>query len=252
MKTTLVLLLSFLSASSFLIAQIITVDPAFPTRDDTVTITYDATQGSAGLIDVYQVYAHTGVITESGGPGNWQYVQGNWGTDDPRVKMTNIGNNLHQIRYHLDDYYGAPEAQVITEMAFVFRNVDGSREGKTEDLGDIFTPVYLDNDEFRLVLISPSPTQRILSLGDSVQVQISASRMADLALYEGPTILAEMSGTMLDYTYHPATTGNVTLTYTAEDDMAKYLDGLCSIGNKPWNRRRRITRRQPKWASGTK
>ncbi|MFM7636453.1 MAG: hypothetical protein ACKO5W_01130, partial [Crocinitomicaceae bacterium] len=73
-------------------AQVLTVNPAFPTVNDVVTITYDATLGNAALINQNQIYCHTGLITTtSTSPTNWQYVQGTWGTADPNVAMTNIG-----------------------------------------------------------------------------------------------------------------------------------------------------------------
>ncbi|MBK8389758.1 MAG: hypothetical protein IPL23_10990 [Saprospiraceae bacterium] len=89
--TCLLMLSSFLSFS-----QIVKLDPAFPTRTEEVTITFDATQGSKGLVGVSQVYAHMGLIVT--GKEGWQYVVGNWGTDDPRVKMTNIGNDKHTFK----------------------------------------------------------------------------------------------------------------------------------------------------------
>ena len=72
------------------------------------------------------------------------YVQGNWGQADPNVLMTDIGNNLHEITIDIDQYYGFPQGTNVAKLAFVFRNSDGSAEGKTTTLGDIFYPiVYL-------------------------------------------------------------------------------------------------------------
>ncbi|MCB9318020.1 MAG: hypothetical protein H6570_01975 [Lewinellaceae bacterium] len=64
--------------------QIVSLDPTFATIKDTITITFDATQGSKGLAGVSQVYMHAGLITNLSAPGGWRYVQGNWGQDDPR------------------------------------------------------------------------------------------------------------------------------------------------------------------------
>ena len=97
-------LLSVLSIlfCEFAHGQILIVNPAFPTVNDVVTITYDATKGNAALANQTQIYCHTGLITTSStSPSNWQYVQGTWGTADPDVAMTNIGNNKHQITIDL-------------------------------------------------------------------------------------------------------------------------------------------------------
>ena len=55
--TCLLMLSSFLSFS-----QIVKLDPAFPTRTEEVTINFDATQVSKGLVEYSLVYAHMGVI----------------------------------------------------------------------------------------------------------------------------------------------------------------------------------------------
>ena len=87
-------------------AQIINISPPFPTVNDVITVQYDATQGNGGLQGISPVYAHTGVVTQSGLPSSWSYVQGNWGQADPNVLMTDIGNNLHEITIDIDQYYG--------------------------------------------------------------------------------------------------------------------------------------------------
>ena len=113
-----------LCVSIFGISQVLTVNPAFPTVNDVVTITYDATQGNAALMNQNQIYCHTGLITTtSTSPTNWQYVQGTWGTADLDVAMTNIGNNKHQITIDIDQFYGAPSTVTVLKLAFVFRTV---------------------------------------------------------------------------------------------------------------------------------
>ena len=86
-------------------AQILSVTPAFPSQNDTVTIIYDATEGNGALTGVVPVYAHAGLITnQSTSPTDWRHVQGNWGTADASVLMTNLGNNLHKIEYHMPSF----------------------------------------------------------------------------------------------------------------------------------------------------
>ncbi|MGB4928456.1 MAG: hypothetical protein WBP43_00685, partial [Chitinophagales bacterium] len=114
-------------------AQVVTTIPVFPTVDEPVTIIFDATQGNGALADVPgPIYAHTGLITtESVSPTDWQYTQGVWGTADPEVLMTEIGDNLYQINYtSILDFYGATVDDTILQMAFVFRTTTGDVVGR--------------------------------------------------------------------------------------------------------------------------
>lgn len=136
--------ISFLFLSVFLVTQllgqIVSIDPPFATQTETITVTYNAALGNAGLMGVQPVYAHTGVILE--GESGWQNVQGNWGTADPNVIMTPLGNNLHQMSFNITDFYNLQAGDVVEQLAFVFRNASGSQEGKTADGGDIFVDIY--------------------------------------------------------------------------------------------------------------
>ena len=202
-----------------LTAQIITVDPLFPTPDDTVTITFDATQGNAGLVGVDQVYAHTGVITELSNPGQWRYVVGNWGTDDPRVRMTNIGDNKHQLTFHMRSFYGVPVNERILEMAFVFRNVDGSREGKTENGGDIFTPVFEGDEGLIAFFESSPPFGGIVEVGTEYEVVVGASSDAVIELSVNDSIVAVDTGTQLRFDYEFLEAGDYVFSFRAYDDV---------------------------------
>ena len=83
--------------------QVLEVTPTFPTIEDNVTIIYDATQGNAALVGVTPIYAHMGLITStSSSSTDWQFVQGSWGTADPDVLMTDIGDNRHSIAVDID------------------------------------------------------------------------------------------------------------------------------------------------------
>ncbi|MFZ9597825.1 MAG: hypothetical protein ACO28T_05445, partial [Schleiferiaceae bacterium] len=98
-------------------AQILSVTPAFPTQNDTVTVVYDATQGNAALTGVSPVYAHAGLITSaSTSLTNWQFVQGTWGQPTAKVLMTNLGNNKHQIKYHIPTFYGFPGGTQVQQL----------------------------------------------------------------------------------------------------------------------------------------
>ena len=110
------------------------LDPVFATQYDSVTIIYDATKGSKGLMNLSptEVYMHTGVITnKSTSLTDWRNVQGVWGTDDAPRKMTYKGNNIYEKRIKIQTFYGLTSSDTVKRLAFVFRNVNGSKEGKT-------------------------------------------------------------------------------------------------------------------------
>lgn len=201
------------------LSQIITVDPLFPTPEDTVTITFDATQGNAGLAGIDQVYAHTGVITELSNPGQWRYVVGNWGTDDSRVKMTKIGENLHQLSYPMRSFYGVPVDEKILEMAFVFRNIDGSREGKTENGGDIFTPVFDGEEGLIAFFESLPPFGGIVEIGTNYEVVVSTSSVATIELFINDSLVSIETGQQLRFDYQFNESGNYTFKFIAFDNV---------------------------------
>lgn len=179
--------ISFLIAGLFSLsstqAQVVTVDPAFPTQNDTITVTFDATKGNGALTGFVPVYAHTGVITQAGGAGSWQHVQGNWGTADPNVVMNFAGNNKHTITYHIPTFYGYPSGTTVNELAFVFRDAQGNNVGRAADGSDIFYPIYPANAGFLGRIISPAQSQ-ILTSGANLTVKAATNQDASIDIYD--------------------------------------------------------------------
>lgn len=214
-------------------AQIVVVEPAFFTVDSTITVTYDATQGSGSLKDVNQFYTHTGVITSSGGAGNWQNVQGNWGTDDAKVKMTNIGDNKHQITYNVRDFYGLSGDPGVVQLSFVFRNVDGSKEGKTTTGGDIFVDLP-ELDEFNAFFRTPQEQQIVVEEGDRLNIEVVASEEADIIIYANEEIIKEGRGNQLSIEYVPELTGDYVIRFEARANGA-LVEGSFSFVYQPFS-----------------
>lgn len=172
----------------------VSLNPPFVTQNDTVEIIFDATQGNAALTGVSQVYIHTGVITNlSATPTSWRHVQGNWGTADPKVAMTNLGNNLHSIKYHINSFYNVPPNETVLELAFVFRNADGSIVGRASGGGDIFVPI--SQAGFQLSFSNPSSDFGIYNINDTLDLLAQSSSAADLSLYHEQTLLAQETDT---------------------------------------------------------
>lgn len=127
-------------------AQIIDISPVSPTTTSNITVVFDATQGNAELSGYSgNVYAHAGLITPDSQNGNdWKYVVGNWGTSDPQVLMQKIGDDLYSISYNIAEFHNFDANTVeVLQLAYVFRNADGSVIGKSENGSDIFYSINI-------------------------------------------------------------------------------------------------------------
>lgn len=213
--------------------QIVWTEPAFPTQDDVVTLYYDVSQGNAALIDEEPpcppcpfVYAHTGVITsESTSPSDWQYVHNPWPNGN-NASSANNGNTLipvegtiHSFDFGgltLAEYYGVPDGVVIEQLAFVFRNADGSVVGKTADESDIFYNV--SDGSFEVIFTSPLETSSIASLGETLDLVAQATQPADLTLSVNGEEVASEFGLSLTYPLSLDNSGDYVLDIAASAD----------------------------------
>ena len=163
-------------------AQVVSLLPTFPTQSENVVITFDASQGNGALNGQSIVYAHTGVITNlSTSATNWRYVQGNWGTDDSRVRMTSMGNNTFQLSVNIANFYGIPSSERVQKLSFVFRNADGSKVGRNSDGSDIF--VAISDGSFKYnITTSPFGSPQILYANDTLKYFIQSSEPASISL----------------------------------------------------------------------
>ncbi|MFB6273946.1 MAG: alpha-amylase family glycosyl hydrolase, partial [Salinibacter sp.] len=149
-------LFSLLVAATPAMGQVVETDPNPPRTDRPVTIYFNADKGTGGLEGHDgEVYAHTGISTNQSGEGNWKCVKNHWPTSDQftgnrdDTKLTQVGPNRYKLEIQdIRAYYqntstscdlGANEE--IQTMNFVFRNADGSKEGKAEGGADIFVDV---------------------------------------------------------------------------------------------------------------
>lgn len=189
-------------------AQLITLTPSFPTQSDNVTITFDATKGNTALTGQTVVYAHTGVITNlSTSSTDWRHVIGIWGTDDSRVKMTSIGNNKFQLNFNIASFYGITGTEKVQKLAFVFRNLDGSKVARNSDGSDIFTPI--SDGTFQLSLTTnPSSDPNIVFTNDTFSVHVSVSSSSDITLLiDQNSIITKPNATQLDTFFNGSNLG---------------------------------------------
>ena len=185
---------------SYLFSQVVEVVPVFPKVTDNVTITFNATEGNGALTGISPVYAHAGLITSaSTSPTDWKYVQGTWGTPDPKVLMTNLGNNKHSISYNIKDFYGVPEGEEVESLAFVFRNATGSAVGRASDGGDIFYPIYPADVAFQSLLLSPQEASLALFENEVLPVKGATSQDADLYIKDNGITIYHTFGNLIEY-----------------------------------------------------
>lgn len=120
-------------------SQIVKIFPPNPTLSDTVTLTFDATQGNKALCDIRgQVFVHTGLITsESNGDNDWKFVSTKWNANDPTTLMKSVEKNIYTYKFTINSLYKPHANTKIEKLAFVFRNHDGSRVAKNSDETDI-------------------------------------------------------------------------------------------------------------------
>lgn len=186
---------------------IVTLNPPFPTADDAVTITFDAAQGNKGLADLPEgdkVYAHTG-LTVNG--QNWRHVVGNWGQDDGKGLMTRVGNsNIYtlQVTPGIREWYSANSGSVvpggaeISQICLVFRNANGSREGKTASNGDIFIPIA--TDVFVASITSHPESNLLVMPGQNITFTGQSSAIAELSFtLNGNPVTSASDTNRLDY-----------------------------------------------------
>jgi len=212
-KSIFTLLILFISAWSF--AQIVTTTPIVVTQNSgIINIIYDATLGTAGLKDYTGtdgVYAHTGVITTaSATSSDWKHAP-TWGDNSAKYKMTSLGNNKWNLAITPDmtTYYGLTAGEIVTKMAFVFRNGLLTKEGKNTGGTDIFVDVFQSG--LNVVFTNPTTNQTV-PLGTAMNIQFTATAASNLnLLVNGVSVQTAIAATSLSYTYTFATPANYTL-----------------------------------------
>jgi glycosidase len=218
------LIFLFLSAEKISIAQIVTIDPATAGKDDSVTINYNAALGTGGLEGAQKVYIHTGVVTASPTGTNWEYVIGNWGINDGIGEMTKVEgeNDLWEITLSpsIREYYGIPSGTEVYRLAMVFRNANGSAEGKgipgrfcggeVTANGDIYIDLF--GGSF-LCISEPEGRFNFLQIGETLNISASAREAADLQVQIGEggnftTVATAENATEIAYNFIPDAPGN--------------------------------------------
>ncbi len=133
----------------------VTIIPNTFTQDDEITLTFDAKKatkaGTNGLIGANKVYYHSGVV-KSLANNNWSNTKGTL-TDDGLGLMTEISEDIWQIKFVPSQYYGINMNEDIFKLGMYFRDSENKNVGKGFRDKDIYFNVA-SNDPF--VTIEPS------------------------------------------------------------------------------------------------
>jgi 1,4-alpha-glucan branching enzyme len=156
-------------------AQVITCIPSVPNANDSVTVIFNATfsTGTNGLKDYSgDVYVHTGIITSASvDGGDWKHAP-TWLDNSPKYLLRKTAANLYEfkIKPSIKEFYDTKSSEIIKKLAFVFRNADGTKEGKGDEGSDIFYDVVDTN--LHVIITSPLRTPVFVLKEDSVIVTV--------------------------------------------------------------------------------
>ena len=219
--------LVFYSGKTF--GQAISSDPFLPTEADEVTIYFDASLGNQGLKDFTgDIYAHTGVITDKSTSGSdWKYVIAEWSVNISKAKMTRVSKNLYSliISPEIRSFYDVPAGDEIQKMAFVFRNEDGTKQGKTTENGDFFLDVF--EEGLNINLLNPTEFSVVVELNDQIEVEASATLSNSISLFINNIFITYGdTDSTLTYTIDADTNGEYWVRLEATDGSSFVADSF--------------------------
>ena len=186
----------------------VSVYPALPDIDDTVTIYYNAKAGNAKLAGSSAVYIYTGLITnKSSNLFDWKHVVGNTTGALSYCKMKSLGNDNWSITLPIKSFYGKNDPVLANEnglqMAFIFHNSTGTKIGNGTFDEDIYYPMYNPNlmyntnDQLKLVKPNVNESQEIFAdINEKVPLCFSTGmKMDKLILYIDGVNVRELNNT---------------------------------------------------------
>lgn len=215
-------LLYFVLFIPFIINSQVTTFPAVPTPNDLITVTLITT--GTGL-DGYtgDVYAHTGVTVDG---TQWSNVIGDWADNVNNPKLTKIDATTYQLVITPDvfTYYGVATSKTITELNFVFRSSDATKQTSPD------TFIQLFSDGLNVVLTNPSINNEVYNLNDNITLSAESSISADLELFVNGVSQNTATSTIISSVYAFTSTGSHVVrvdankgTETSSDEKTVYV-----------------------------
>ena len=173
----------------------VSTSPTFFRETDSVTITYDASQGNGALAGFTgPVYIWTGVVTnQSANNTTWRHVRSpNFSQPDPAALMMRSATNpnLYTITFAPRTFYPVPANEAILRLAMIFRNATGSTVGRSDTGGDFFVDVWQGQYAVRIISPLASGTPQFVVAGASVNVTAESSVASQLIFSLNGTVLS--------------------------------------------------------------
>lgn len=110
----------------------VTITPSPFTINDEITIRFDATKaskkGTNGLVDAEKVYIHSGVVLNTSTNNQWSNTKGTF-LDDGLGEMTEVSDNIWEIKMTPQDYYQINPSQEVDKLAMYFRDATNTELG---------------------------------------------------------------------------------------------------------------------------
>lgn len=172
------LFLAFLFLPVITLSQVVTFEPSFATQNDTLTLTFDATQGNGELAGFSgDVYLHTGLITDkSSSPSDWKYVQSGWESYPAKLKATPLGNDKWEFKYpsSVREFYNVSAADKAEEITLLFRGtLDGAgapdKVGRASGGEDIFLELF--ENEVSVQFLNPGEKSKIVKTNEEIEIE---------------------------------------------------------------------------------
>ncbi|MFY0698434.1 MAG: T9SS type A sorting domain-containing protein [Balneola sp.] len=220
--------LSFLFLPVIALSQVVTFEPSFATQNDTLTLTFDATEGNGGLEGFTgDVYIFTGLITDkSSTPSDWKYVQSGWDSYPSRLKTTSLGNDKWEFKYpsSIREFYNVSASDEVLEIAMLFRGTnDGAGDpdavGRGAGGSDIFLELF--KNEVSVQFLNPAENSKIIKTDELFEIQGIGNSPAgnlNLSLKLNGTEVAQTSvSDTISYAFSSASEGNYKFDLVGDD-----------------------------------
>lgn len=226
------IVLAFFTPAISLFGQVTTV-PGFPRADQNIKITYDATKGTTGLQGIDPIYIHIGAVIAGSTSTTWAIVPFEWGTTNPDARMTKVEDNIWEWELVPNEFFNITTGQTIYRLGMVFRNADGTREGKTDTNADFFVDL---SQGFQVTFTNPASSSVLLEVGDTQNISIVSSELADLSIsVNGTNVTSSSNVDELDYTFQAVSEGAFNIEAKAEkageEDIAELV--ITVVGPSP-------------------
>jgi hypothetical protein len=227
LKSIVITILGVFYAITYSFSQVVTADPEFPAETDAVTIYFDASKGNQELMNFSgDIYAHTGVITnESADNTDWNYVIAGWTNNTEKAKLSKISSNLYslEITPNIRDFYGVAEDEEILQMAFVFRNSDGTIVGRESNGDDILYDVYADG--LNVNITSPND-QYIADLDETIDISASSDNADSMFLFIDEVLIKKVNDNIITTSYTASNAGLHEIKVTAKASNESKSDSI--------------------------